>query len=117
MSKDKASAGARRFEDDPTEPVQGIVSIEAVAAGVDDLIDRHYVVAPDPRTRLQFVQFKVPARLNGRAGAVPVISWAKGTKIHIETVDGVKCVTVEGPNYPKPACVPMENVAVFAVFS
>ena len=119
MSKDKTSAAARTFEDeDPTAAAPGVGSIESLTAGVDDLIDQVAAAeAADPRVKLQFVQFKVAARLNGRAGAIPVIARTKGTRICIDVVAGIPCVIVEGPAFPKKACVPMENVAVFSVLT
>jgi len=119
VSKDKQSAAARTFEDeDPTAAAPEVGSIESLTAGVDGLIEEVAAAeAADPRTKLQFVQFKVAARLNGRAGAVPVIARTKGTRIFIDTVAGIPCVIVEGPAFPKRACVPMENVAVFSVFT
>jgi len=117
--KGKANAAARAFEDeDPTAAAPEVGSIESLSAGVDDPIDRVAAAeAADPRTKLQFVQFKVAARLNGRAGAVPVIARTKGTRILIDVVAGISCVIVEGPAFPKRACVPMENVAVFSVLT
>lgn len=122
MSKGHKEAAARSFEDEEAPADVGSVpetgTQESLLAGVVDLLDQVAAAeAADPRTKLAFVQFKVPARLQGRSAVVPVIARTKGTRIFIETVAGVICVVVEGPAFPKRAYVPWDNVAAFGLLT